>query len=266
MNRNPGINLDEIRKMYVEEGLSSHTIAKRIGASSAGVLMALERAGVPRRSISEAKAGECRLDIEWSKVATQYTSGDSLEKLAKEHDCAVVTVRDNLLALGISMRSRGRSGIRGPRAHKFDVQEAIRLSMAGKPVAEISESFNVPPEVIGYHMRKAGYVAREKKPRTPKRMKGLTPTKRKVLQALGYEKCLICGETRVFDLAHIASRKTGHDLIPENAMLLCPTHHRLYDKNLLSDDEVKKIAPTVLSAAVSGFENVNYPVQRLRLL
>ena len=62
------------------------------------------------------------------------------------------------------------------------------------------------------------------------------------------DKCLICGETRVLDIAHIVPRKGKNHLSRKgwwnekwNVIGLCPNHHRLFDKNKLTKDEFEKI-------------------------
>ena len=65
--------------------------------------------------------------------------------------------------------------------------------------------------------------------------------------------CEICGELRTLDLAHIIARNGSpvrwYDRAEkDNLLTLCPTHHRLFDENKLSEGEYAKIAEKVPKA------------------
>jgi hypothetical protein len=49
--------------------------------------------------------------------------------------------------------------------------------------------------------------------------------------------CEICGENRSVDKCHIVPRKYGGLCADENLLYLCPTHHRLFDRFMLSKKE-----------------------------
>lgn len=49
--------------------------------------------------------------------------------------------------------------------------------------------------------------------------------------------CVICGEDREVDRAHIVSNSDIGASSVENIVHLCPTHHRLWDKDKLTGDE-----------------------------
>ena len=51
------------------------------------------------------------------------------------------------------------------------------------------------------------------------------------------KECLICGFKRAIDFCHIISRKNNGKLNKNNIVLLCPNHHRLFDRNRLTKDE-----------------------------
>jgi len=55
--------------------------------------------------------------------------------------------------------------------------------------------------------------------------------------------CLICGFNKALDFAHIKSIKDGGKETKSNLTILCPNHHRLYDKGLLTNEELEKIKP-----------------------
>jgi len=49
--------------------------------------------------------------------------------------------------------------------------------------------------------------------------------------------CEICGENRSIDRCHIIPDKLGGSKNEENILYLCPTHHRLFDRFMLSEAE-----------------------------
>lgn len=49
--------------------------------------------------------------------------------------------------------------------------------------------------------------------------------------------CEICGENRSIDRCHIVPNKLGGTQAEDNILLLCPTHHRLFDRFMLSKAE-----------------------------
>ena len=66
--------------------------------------------------------------------------------------------------------------------------------------------------------------------------------KRRVVHDRG-SACEICGWDRdSVDLCHIVDRADGGSDDPENLVLLCPNHHRLFDSNLLTSDEKRRIS------------------------
>jgi hypothetical protein len=53
--------------------------------------------------------------------------------------------------------------------------------------------------------------------------------------------CEICGENRAVDKCHIIPSFLGGLLQAGNIIFLCPTHHRLFDNTMLSEEEWNKI-------------------------
>lgn len=49
--------------------------------------------------------------------------------------------------------------------------------------------------------------------------------------------CEVCGENRSIDRCHIIPNKLGGSNTEENILFLCPTHHRLFDRFMLSEAE-----------------------------
>jgi hypothetical protein len=53
--------------------------------------------------------------------------------------------------------------------------------------------------------------------------------------------CEICGENRSTDNCHILPSQLGGPASIENLLILCPTHHRLFDRHMLSRSEYAQI-------------------------
>lgn len=60
--------------------------------------------------------------------------------------------------------------------------------------------------------------------------------------------CIICGFNRFVEIAHIipAIKGGGYDAV--NILYLCPNHHRLFDENLLFDEEFQLIKEKIQKA------------------
>ena len=54
-------------------------------------------------------------------------------------------------------------------------------------------------------------------------------------------KCLICKESRATEMCHIVPVNKNGDSSPYNIMVLCPTHHYLFDQGKLNDREFDKV-------------------------
>lgn len=49
------------------------------------------------------------------------------------------------------------------------------------------------------------------------------------------------------DMAHIIARKDGGKWHPSNMIFLCPNHHRLFDRDKLTTEELSKIEASMTS-------------------
>lgn len=67
--------------------------------------------------------------------------------------------------------------------------------------------------------------------------------KKKEFPVKEYNKpCQICGEKRIINYCHIIPRSEGGDNDAGNILLLCPTHHFLFDHARLTKSEFNKIS------------------------
>ena len=65
--------------------------------------------------------------------------------------------------------------------------------------------------------------------------------------------CQICGEKRIINLCHIIPRSDGGDDDGRNLLLLCPTHHFLFDHARLSRSEFDKISLSQMQDEVRAY-------------
>ena len=60
--------------------------------------------------------------------------------------------------------------------------------------------------------------------------------------------CEICGFNRVIENAHIVPDRFGGPYESINLLKLCPNHHTLFDRNLLTHEEIEKIWPRIFES------------------
>jgi predicted restriction endonuclease len=69
-------------------------------------------------------------------------------------------------------------------------------------------------------------------------------TEWEAIKASHKNRCVICGKTEkqvgILEQAHIRARSRGGSQV----LPMCPTHHKMYDKGLLSATQLKKIGLT----------------------
>jgi hypothetical protein len=104
----------------------------------------------------------------------------------------------------------------------FYCNDHISDTINSKIVEEVRRTFAIPNENIPF-------------------TKGLydrTPIIRGLKQNIP---CAICGESRVIDICHIIPAELRGPKDEYNTIYLCPTHHRLFDRLMLTEDEWNKI-------------------------
>jgi hypothetical protein len=60
--------------------------------------------------------------------------------------------------------------------------------------------------------------------------------------------CVICAFDRYVEYCHIIPARDGGTIHPDNILVLCPNHHSLFDRNLLTHEESAKIAGRIAGA------------------
>lgn len=85
------------------------------------------------------------------------------------------------------------------------------------------------------------------------RMYGFRIHDREKFFALYDSKCFLCGFDRFVEFCHIIPSKDGGTIHPHNIVTLCPNHHTLFDRNLLTIEEAKKLIPVQQAARKSPY-------------
>ena len=97
-------------------------------------------------------------------------------------------------------------------------------------------------------MKEAGHVSPRDKQKKLHVTKTLEHGKRVVLQQLGITSCQICSFSRALDLCHIHPNRDKGEVVKDNILILCPNHHRCFDKGLLERSEFELIKEKVRTA------------------
>lgn len=241
-------DVEVVKRMY-GEGLSTYEIAKKLSGSAAGVASLLRREGVQLRSHAAAARPRTVESLgfdptrEWLEQAMAAFNGNA-HACAKHYGFNYPTFYAALRRRGVE--AKGPKG-RFTREEPEWVKEAVRLSDVGTSYSEISEKLGILYAKLVYWMRRVGHtVTRKTKPR-----RTLIPSKWKVFRELKTaegDSCRICPEVRTLDLCHIHGAKNGGPVVVTNCLLLCPTHHRLFDSGSLTLAEFEKIRSKVRSA------------------
>lgn len=94
------------------------------------------------------------------------------------------------------------------------------------------------------------------------------------------DKCIICGESRIIQRCHIIPKRLIHrngvnkdlyDFEGRNTIILCPTHHKLFDTWKMNDKELDIIDPYI-KAILNDFLRIGddfkdfQPCQQVRVV
>lgn len=239
----PKVKLDhpQIIDMY-NKGFSAERIANDLACSKAGVFHVLHMYKIPTRT------GAKRGDVA-ERLGYVPTKEDLLHLMYKHRHNASAAASEIELPYSTFIQMLDRFGIErkgGERYADFPVDEAIKLSDEGMTYAQIADKFGVPYVVVSKRLRATGYAP---PPRSTNCAPYASASAQRNRFIAGVEKleCVICGETRSVEFCHIKHRWLGGPNDPDNRIILCPTHHYLYDKcpQKLSKSEVRKLLPWV---------------------
>jgi len=145
-----------IRKLYLEDGLSTIEIGNRLGVSSTVPQRILKSMGVTR-SISESKVGKKRgSKFNVGDIIRLYQSGLSSIEVGGEIGCSKRTVINLLHENGISLDN----------IYEYDnpnTDEILKLYKSGSSMLSISKKIGVPYTTINSVLHKHGVVRTEDK-------------------------------------------------------------------------------------------------------
>ena len=133
----PRLDCDELRRLYVDEGLSTPAIADRLGVSTSGVGSAMHRCGIAMRT---APTIDQVTDDELRRLYVVEELDD--DEIARRFGVATWAVTRRRRAGGI-VRDRRRKIRPSPGAEVL----AVRIS-DGKTVAEIGTEFEAPAATV----------------------------------------------------------------------------------------------------------------------
>jgi len=120
------------------------------------------------------------------------------------------------------------------------------------------DRYGVSYGVINRRMREAGYSApkgRMRKYSLDSVFVSTSHKHKKILEELGIRACEICGEDQVLDFCHIVAQDDEGPTVSDNCLVLCPTHHRKFDKHILKPSEQAKVQDKVEAALAKYGKN-----------
>lgn len=248
----PRLDRNKIVQMYVEEKKSAKQIATELGCSFAGVRDNLCKAGVAMRGLGGSRTEKVAGFLpnkEFMQGAMAYFNQVASDA-AKHYRVPYATWIDWLIKFELPRQRPGKVLIGRPSHRKIEIpiEEAVELSSSGVTYQELATKYGVSDGVIVRRMKEVGHKAPWRRTKDA-RFHTAQWHKRKVLQELNIMSCEICGENRSIDFCHIKPAADGGPITATNCLVLCPTHHRLFDSNELADIEFEKIINKVVLAA-----------------
>jgi len=227
--------------------MSAEKVASKIGCCKSKVFDALRELGVPTREGDKRHDVADRLAARGVELTKEYFV-DLMAKHSNNASDAAVEARlpyhtfiDQLVRFNIP-----RNG--GDHYPDFPVDEAIKMSNDGYTYAQIAEHFGVPYNVVKIRLHNEGHIAPPRGKCAP--LSSATAQRNKFIAGVEDRRCVVCGDDRLTDHGHIKPKKLGGPNEPENRMMICGGHHKLYDKapHLLTAEEVEKLIPYVQAA------------------
>jgi transposase-like protein len=147
---------DRIKKMYLEDGLSTSEIGKILGVSSTVPRRILSKMGVTR-SISESKIGKKRgTKLPVNDIISSYKDGSSSPKIAENFNCSKRSVLNILIENGVSRDNEYEY------SHD-DIKLIEELYLSGYSMNMLSEKLKIPYTTVNSNLHKLGVVRTENK-------------------------------------------------------------------------------------------------------
>lgn len=144
-----GVGTGELRRMYVEEGLTLAEIAGRLGVAPQTVWNRLRAQSIPTRPSPSTP----RSDLDAKEVARLYVEqGMSAPAIARAVGCGVATVYSRLDAAGVSRRPANGARSRRPPVDAL----RLRYEVERQTVREVAREFAVTRQAVYGWLRDAG--------------------------------------------------------------------------------------------------------------
>jgi uncharacterized protein (DUF433 family) len=157
-----GVPAAQIASLYAS-GLTMAQIGIRYGVSRETIRARLFAAGVTPRQVTAGPMTSGRVSsrraakpIPVQEAAERYREGATLKDLATRYAVTARTVRRQLIAAGVSLRSRGTGRIPIP------VAEAAGLYASGQTLRQVAQRYGVCETVIYDRFTEAGVPLRRK--------------------------------------------------------------------------------------------------------
>ena len=151
------VSAAEIADRYAT-GLTMTALAGRYGVCPDTIRARLRVAGVTPRRVSPPRppARLAAKPIPMDEAAARYRHGATLRELAAAYAVTARTVRRQLIAAGVTLRSRAPGRIPIP------VEEAAQLYASGQTMRQLANRYGVSETVIYHRLTEAGIPLRRK--------------------------------------------------------------------------------------------------------
>lgn len=134
-------SVDELRRLYIDEGLTPVAIARRYGCSEGTVRKALHEANIPMRNLSQARRTLFGIEIEPDELRRWYLEEQqSAIEIAYRLGCSDATVRRRLKEYGIPIRGAAETPLIYSR-RDFTGTEQERAYLIGFRLGDLHVAF-----------------------------------------------------------------------------------------------------------------------------
>ncbi len=160
---------NEICRLYVEEKMSSSTLAKLFNTYDTTILDILKRNNIKSRNGKEARALFCerndkkfKLNVsldEFDDMIKEYESGKTLEFIAKEHNVRLGTMTMEFKKHGVHIKTNSESH----KKYDLDKHKICEEYKSGKNAYKIAKEQGVNKETIYRVLQECGVERRNKR-------------------------------------------------------------------------------------------------------
>lgn len=142
------LDLLEVILLY-ESGMSLKDVGDRLGASDATVMLRMEEAGIPRRTVGgSARAASTPPEANLLSIRERHLAGETLKDLADEFGTSVPTLSRRLNEIGYSARNTQRNAQGVAALTEAQAKDAFKRYQAGETYAELAERFGTSKHYV----------------------------------------------------------------------------------------------------------------------